>query len=262
MSLYQRFHDRFGTAGVVIGVIAMIAALGGTALAASKLNSTQKKEVKRIAKAEAQKYANSNPGAPGSNGTNGKDGAQGIQGIQGQDGSDGKSVEVGTENAGTTNCEERGGVTVKVEGSSIAKYACNGKEGSPWTAGGTLPEGAMESGTWWMKATGTNENVAPLSFPIPLSPADAAAISVHVTDADGDETCEGSVNAPTAFEGELCVYVGPSSGSTQPGLGTESVYKPDYSTPGVGTSGGFIFAESFNPSTGSYVGGSFAVTAP
>src|SRR6185295_17935744 len=46
MSLYHRFKDRFGTAGVVLGVIAMILAVGGSAIAASGLNGKQKKEVK------------------------------------------------------------------------------------------------------------------------------------------------------------------------------------------------------------------------
>ncbi len=83
-------REPFGTAGLIIACVALVAALGGTAFAAAKLNSTQKKEVEKIAK----KYAGK-PGAPGAagtagtNGTNGKDGAPGAQGIQGVAGTDG-----------------------------------------------------------------------------------------------------------------------------------------------------------------------------
>ena len=65
----RAIREPFGTAGLVVAGIALIAALGGTAFAATKLNSTQKKEVEKIAKRFA--------------GKNGKDGAVGPPGSAG-----------------------------------------------------------------------------------------------------------------------------------------------------------------------------------
>src|SRR3954469_5627200 len=157
MSLYRRFNDRFGTAGVVLGVIALILALGGTALAAKgALTGKQKKEVEKIAK----KYAGK-PGAPGAQGpagpqgpagANGKDGAKGdkgdsgTNGTNGTEGTDGKSIEV---LAGAAGCGTAGGSTVQVEGEpATAKEVCNGEEGPAGPTETTLPPGKTETGVW------------------------------------------------------------------------------------------------------------------
>jgi len=138
MSLYQRFHNRFGSAGVILGVIALILALGGTALAAKgALTSKQKKEVKKI----AQKYA-------------GKDGAPGAQGPAGPAGPAGPRGEVGPKG----NTGEKGDTGEE------------GPEGSPWTVGGVLPHNKTETGTW---AVGSSDvaYVTSVSFNIPLEEA-------------------------------------------------------------------------------------------
>ena len=90
--MYHRYKERFGTVGVVIGVIALVFALGGTAFAASGgLNGKQKKEVKKIAK----KYAGK-PGKRGKNGQNGQNGANGAQGPQGPIGPKGPTGATGS----------------------------------------------------------------------------------------------------------------------------------------------------------------------
>lgn len=215
-------REPFGTAGLIVAMIALVAALGGTAFAAAKLNSTQKKEVAKIAKKEAQKYANSNPGAPGANGTNGKDGANGTNGAPGSpgtDGEDGKSVALGVATSTHVGgeCPDVGGTTVEVEGTPASKKkVCNGKEGSPWTAGGTLPTGSTETGSWGY-FTHTEGNIfEPISFPIPLPTVVEGAHLLFVTGAEqAAETVpaectvggvEGSVENPLAEEGNLCVY--------------------------------------------------------
>jgi hypothetical protein len=213
--MYRRFHDRFGTAGVVIGVIALIAALGGTAFAASKLNSTQKKEVSKIAKKEAQKYANSNPGAPGTNGTNGTNGKDGAPGAPG---TNGKSVVVTNIEPEEGKCEERAGAEVKQEGAATGTEVC---EGSPWTAGGTLPSGKTETGEWAMIADATgafNYFAEGVSFNIPLN----AVPTPHYIRTTGKEpvwnetteeeeevtqpACPGTALEPLAEPASLCIY--------------------------------------------------------
>lgn len=197
--MLQRFRQRFGTAGLIVAGLALVLALGGTALAASgALTGKQKKEVEKIAKKFAGK-----PGAPGATGpqgpagANGKDGAQGAKGDPGSPGSpgtpgtagaDGKSPEKIAE--GASLCSGNGGVVYEVEGSGEPAEICNGKEGKegkegePWTMGGTLPPGATEAGYWSYSSPPKKINVevggvpeeveltraggilAPLSFPI------------------------------------------------------------------------------------------------
>jgi hypothetical protein len=226
MSLYHRFKDRFGTAGVIIGVIALILALGGTALAASKLNGTQKKEVAKIAKKEAQKYANSNPGAPGQNGTNGKDGTNGTNGTNG------KGLVASPLDPGEGGCTE-GGVSVEVEGTGSPESICNGEEGAEFPGGGVLPSGATERGTWggagdnrltYSLNEETHEleetpvstaTLIPISFPLPVQPAPEVVYSKQLEEEDelGEPVapvagCPGldGEGLPLADPGKLCVY--------------------------------------------------------
>jgi hypothetical protein len=139
MSL-TRIHQRLGTAGFIISIVALVAALGGGAYAASGgLTGKQKKEVEKIAK----KYA----GKPGANGTNGAPGAKGDAGAKGDPGAKGDAGAKG----------EKGE---------------KGAEGSPWTAGGVLPSGKTETGAWTAAMPPINEQVTfqvPISFPIPLA---------------------------------------------------------------------------------------------
>jgi hypothetical protein len=238
--MLQRFHRRFGTAGVVLGVIALVAALGGTALAASgALSGKQKKEVEKIAKKFAGKPGP--PGAPGAAGANGKDGAAGepgkagSNGTNGTNGSPGKSAVVTPIEEEEPECEGRGGAEVAVEGSTQGVEVCNGAsgaEGSPWTDGGTLPgppagpegEGATETGGWafTVDLPAGAKFFVPISFSIPL-PARLKAAEVHWSgeanfedfDGPGGEEvgCKGGFAEPVA-EGHnpthnLCVYEGP-----------------------------------------------------
>lgn len=194
MSLYQRFHDRFGTAGVILGVIALTLALGGTALAASgKLTSKQKKEVIKIAK----KYAGK-PGAPGAVGPQGPAGTKGDTGAVGPQGKEGPQGEDGPQ----------------------------GKEGSPWTAGGTLPSNETETGAW---AVGNNDvaYMVSLSFNIPLEEApELGFVNVAGEEAAGGEAfhevehCTGSAEEPSAPAGYVCIYgASEELGTGPPGFG-------------------------------------------
>jgi hypothetical protein len=244
----RAIREPFGAAGLIIAMVALVAALGGSALAASgALTGKQKKEVEKIAK----KYAGK-PGAPGAagtngtNGTNGKDGSNGSKGDKGDPGTngtngtngvDGESVtaSVVPPGAGEPTCEEEGGAIYEVGGQETT--ICNGKEGSPWTDGGTLPVGGTETGTWAFNGSGevkftaevggTPEEITvgdehafvSISFPIQLAAGLSATecstvpkpstCQVHYqTEAEFNAFCPGTSGAPAAASGNLCVYEG------------------------------------------------------
>jgi hypothetical protein len=146
--MLTRLRTQFGTAGLVVAVVALVAAVGGTALAASgALTGKQKKEVEKIAK----KFQGTGPAGPaGKDGTNGTNGSPGKAGV---DGANGEGVAISA--ASSADCVEGG---TKLANSSGSGLACNGEEGAPgiegpegepWTAGGTLPPGAVETGFFY-----------------------------------------------------------------------------------------------------------------
>lgn len=226
MSLYSRFHERFGTAGVILGMIALILALGGSAFAASGgLSGPEKTLIKKEAKKWGKKFAKTGPagpqgapGTPGTNGTNGKDGTNGTNGTDGADGTDGtngKSIEVTEIEVGEVECNAQGGALVKVEGEpASAQEVCNGEPGMIH-AGETLPVGATETGAW----STTDETGAGLSFPVPLAAPLAESHVVFVTRAkfqaaelpaecDNGEGAPAGPENPEADSGYLCVFEG------------------------------------------------------
>ena len=275
--MYRRFKDRFGTAGVVLGVIAIVLAIGGSAIAASGLNGKQKKEVKSIAKSFQGTGPAGAAGAAGTNGTNGKDGTAGAPGKDGEDGQDGaagKSVVVGTTSAGCPGSNPAGGVTVEVEGNSASKKtACNGKEGSPWTAGGTLPVGSTETGVYSTPSVSTplgpvgsmnnGEGASvPVSFSIPTATAPTfvfvpgvagAALGEGEFGADAGAGCPGVTAAgiPQAASGKFCVYgFAANFGVAYPSadVGTNDPSSP-FGSPAVMPSGTILVVDCINPAS-------------
>lgn len=176
------------SAAFVFAIVALVAALGGGAYAASgALSGKQKKEVEKIAK----KYA----GKPGPTGAVGPAGQAGASGAKGDTGPEGKAGSEGKQ----------------------------GQRGLPGETGFTavLPEGETETGTWAIGIALGNEAVLmPLSFNIPLE----AAVVPHLINATGEEVLEGSTQpstvcqgtnaAPTAPPGQLCLYSGRFEGFT------------------------------------------------
>ena len=225
--MISRIHSKLGTAGFVVAIVALVAALGGGAYAAQQagLNGKQKKQVKSIANSEAKKYANSNPGPTGAQGPQGITGPQGSKGdagnpgsngSDGSDGSDGQSVTVTNEPPGA-NCTSGGKKLVSASGTT---YVCNGETGFT----DTLPAGKTETGTW---AIGPKDKTSwiPLSFNIPL---EEAPESIYYVNAAGEEVtdffggrqpaanCLGDFENPTAPAGAVCVYA-----ETEIGVGAE-----------------------------------------
>src|SRR4051794_4615743 len=147
----RAIREPFGTAGLVIACIALVAALGGTALAASgALTGKQKKEVEKIAK----KYAGKD-GVAGPAGAAGLPGPAGPVGVGGKDGAAGTIGTTGpTGKAGTTGPTGKTGVTGPT-GDIGATGPTGGFGGvnSEYTQG-VLEPGKTETGYWAFSTSG------------------------------------------------------------------------------------------------------------
>lgn len=268
----RSIREPFGTAGLVVACLALVLATTGAAFAAGGLTKSQEKQIKKIVSAEVKKHpgpagpagAVGPAGPKGDTGAAGKDGTNGTPGANGTSGASGKSVKL--VNSAPPTCTE-GGFTYEVEGSGTKNEVCNGEPGEPGAIhpGETLPSEATETGTFWFEAHGSSvRESAPISFPIPLAPADAAAITVHIwneeaTPHDPSGKCTGTPLEPKADPGNICFYI-PTTGHLGMGLEEGEIRKPGFSK-GVGSSGAFIsFAEGLPRER--YVSGAWAITAP
>ncbi len=150
------------SAPMIIACLALVLAVGGGAALAKgggALTAKQKKEVESIAKKFAGKS-----GSPGSPGAAGKDGASGPAGPAGPAGPLGPQGPKGDAGA-------------------------PGAPGSPWTAGGTLPSGATETGSWML----LSENATTLSFNVPLkAPLDASKVHLASDGTGAGDLASGS----------------------------------------------------------------------
>ncbi len=216
----RAIREPFGTAGLIVACVALIAALGGTALAAAKLNGTQKKEVEKIAKKFAGK-----PGAAGAQGPAGAAGAKGDAGAAGGSGAAGEKGEKGDKG-------EKGekGNTGEAGMCSQAKPECK------------LAAGATLTGVWGTQGVGSS--LVQISFPVEVSPAptglyESDILGFHIgavlkdgtyefygphptpeelEEVEEDEAafkaaCPGTVDAPAATSGFLCIYPGKKEGN-------------------------------------------------
>lgn len=272
----KKLKDRLGAngPGLTVAVIAMVVALCGGAFAASGgLTGKQKKEVKKISMETAKKFPG--PAGPqGSPGQAGAAGAKGEKGDKGLDGKAGKSVTVTPIATGNAfECEERGGALLKEEGASSGVEVCAGKagkEGEPWTAGGTLPPEATETGTFTVQGTeaDTAGIFTNISFPIPL---EEELDSEHVKIASTfpvPTACKANVGEPGwgisnpgAQPGYLCVW----ANGELAGTSIQRIEKPDAlfseELAGAGKAGARLRFEAPTEPV-AFANGAFAVTAP
>jgi hypothetical protein len=237
--MFSPLRNRFGIPGV-ISVIALVFALvggayaaensgDGAAASAKKNNRAKKKnkgvtiqQVRRIARQEARKFAGQGPigpqGLPGVPGAPGTDGDDGSDGGDGKDGTDGKSVLSG-EGPPSAETGTDGDFYIDAEANEIygpkelgVWGAGTPLEGSPWTAGGTLPQGARLTGGWVFgpEPAGGPEWVAiPFAIPLaaPLGSTDVDFMELGETNTE----CPGTVEDPQVVDhdgtdGQLCVY--------------------------------------------------------
>jgi hypothetical protein len=222
--MVSTIHQKLGTAGFVLSIVALVAALGGGAYAAGGgLSGRQKKEVEKIAK----KYA----GKPGATGATGATGPAGAAGTAGGVGPEGKAGPEGKQ----------------------------GLRGNPGETGFTavLPEGETETGAWSVGYSQAFEAVqVSLSYNIPLS----APAAVHYVDTAGEEVIEGGVQPsteclgtaaePTAAPGSVCLY---GEHETNAGFNAETFFIHPAAT------GATV---SFVDQAGGSANGTWAVTAP
>lgn len=255
--MFSTLRNRFGIPGV-ISVIALVFAMFGGAYAASNSSGGDK----ATASAKGKKGPRGPKGATGPAGPAGAQGPAGPAGAKGDAGANGAVGGVGP--AGPTGPTGAKGAT------GLAGAAgATGPEGSPWTAGGTLPPGRTETGTWVAEAfnfPAAFSVLSQISFPIPLAAASEEG-KAHVLnqketeeneEEEGTDECTGSAENPTAPAGLLCIYTKFESGFENFGFTTllddrENVYGPS------GTVLRHIFK---NGSERSEAAGTWAVTAP
>ncbi|TMK58949.1 MAG: hypothetical protein E6G51_01170 [Actinobacteria bacterium] len=169
----SRIHSKLGTAGFIIAVVALIAALGGTAFAVAGLNAKEKKEVKKIAK----KFAGAQ-GLKGEVGPPGPAGPTGPEGPAGKAGADGVDGEPGP-------------------------------PGPPGPAGPTetsLPAGKTEVGLWSFTNHSEGKYWTTISWPLRLENVGSYGFTWIGPGESATTECPGSAEDPKALPGNICVY--------------------------------------------------------
>ena len=208
--MLSRLHNKLGTAGLVVAIVALVVALAGSAFAAGVFTKQQEKKIAQIAKKYAGKPGATGPQGPqGPSGANGAAGPQGAPGATGPQGPTGKTGATGE--TGETGANGAPGPT-----------GPTGPTGQTGQTGftETLPSGKTETGGWALGGGGYSNSTFrySVSFAIPLKEAPEA---VHWINTAGEEegfitpptNCLGSVEKPTAPAGQLCIYGGAFGGS-------------------------------------------------
>lgn len=263
--MLKRIREPFGKAGLIVAILALVAAMGGGAYAAKNgLTGKEKKEVKKIAKQysgkrgkngqNGQNGANGAPGDKGANGATGATGATGAKGDKGDTGPEGPpgaSVEALPIAPETAGCSGNGGAVIEPAELEV----CNG---SPWVVN-ALPKGATETGVWSFNGSATDAEglYVPISFNVPLS-ATIGVGNVHYVGPTGGGVCTGKVFAPTAPEGVLCIYNTAVVNATYGYEGGNGIFWPDNTGEGASKVGALVFFEGIG--NGAYGIGSWAVT--
>ncbi len=276
-ALRKRIHLSPAT---VIASLALVFAMTGGAYAAKKYLITSTKQISPSVLKSLQGKAGpaGAPGAAGAQGAAGPAGPQGPGGSGGAKGEAGPEGKAGAAGESVTNktlpkgsaCAE-GGAEFKV-GTGAATKACNG---SPWTAGGVLPAGKSETGTWafgesFLNGTAT-ASVAwtSISFPVPLAGTECepepgkfikmgiCEKNVHFfaqseTPPSGCALKEGFLEATT---GNLCIMVSEAANVERSKL---HAWNLENVTEGGGRSGVGLEAESLPKETTGF--GTWAVT--
>jgi hypothetical protein len=251
-------HSPMGVIAVIALVFAMV---GGAYAAGGGLSAKQKKEVKAIAKS----FQGTGPaGAQGPAGAAGPAGPAGAAGPAGKDGANGATGATGATGAkgaagtpGTNGSDGENGAT-----------GATGPEGSPWTAGGTLPSGKSEYGLWEFTVPAVVKVRTVASFPIPLK-EEVTANRIKRGEGEGEgeenlpEGCSGTYLAPVAAPGHFCLFENgaeaPEEKTAQIGLAVNPEL-PGFS--GLNKAGRFGAGVIELVEEGGRVWGSWVVTAP
>jgi hypothetical protein len=246
--MFSKLREPFGTAGLVVAIVALVFALGGGAwaLTASVSGKHHNFKAKRHARGIRGPQGPMGPEGPeGPPGVNGLDGTNGKAGVNGTNGTPGRSVVSGEEPAGT-NCTE-GGYWFEIQGSGNKQYVCNGGGGAGG-GGQVLGPGKSSRGFWTYETDRTGE--FSLSYPLSVEPAPTRVYMPP--GATPTEKCPGNVDKPEAKPGYLCLYARVNNGAAEEGPwgGTGTAF---------GTQGEW---EIESGATEIFAYGSWAVTAP
>lgn len=267
--MFSRIHSKFGTAGLIVAIVALVAAMSGSALA--KLNGGEKKEVRNIVKGEAKKwskkfsmqfskkyskqFAITGPeGPPGPAGPAGPPGPAGAEGPAGPTGAEGPAGPTGPTGA-------------KGETGAAGETGPTGPTGPGFEP--PLPSGKSLTGSWIMPL---KEPVATaiISFPVVLAePLGSTKAKLMAVGEEGVEPgCTGGTAAnPKADPGFLCIYTAQGT-MKEPSSAEGKIVKSGSELIGgfgVGTAGAVIAGEEAADGLGGFVGavyGTWAVTAP
>ncbi len=264
--MFSAIRKRMSYANVT-ATLALFFAMSGGALAASHylLTSTKQISPKVLKSLQGRVGASGAPGAQGPAGAVGAQGPAGPAGAKGETGSpgapgvNGESVTSKMVSKASETCTKQGGSEFKA--GSTTTLACNGKEGSPWAAGGTLPVGATETGTVVdprFSEPEVEHILVPISFPIPLATElDSNHVEVVKLGATGTN-CTGTPATPTAPSGFLCVYMShePEAGD----VSTYEIFNALKSANGASTAGTIFFAILIGTTESEYFAGTWAVT--
>ena len=277
--MFQRIRKHL-TPSTAIAILALVFAITGGAFAATgNGGSGGAKATASTASprstAAAKKKAAPKPvrGPAGPKGATGATGPAGAAGSTGPAGPAGGAGPVGT--AGTNGTEGKEGK----EGPP-GKNGKEGKEGSPWTAGGVLPSGKTETGTWAVNPTSGGIARSPISFAIPLAapiknpegpkgeacgePGVGACV-VHIfkkgeaipTGCTGKVDAEENVTELGAEPGNFCAWAQFNTGKSPVFVFDSENGKGGPGEEEVGRSGAWIASVPT-----AEVGGTWAVTAP
>lgn len=202
--MFQTIHQKLGTAGFIISIVALVAALGGGAYAASGgLSGKQKREVKKIAQAEARKLAHAGQQGPaGPAGAKGDAGPKGDPGAAGTTGSSGPAGPQGpTGPAGPFVSQLPSGKTLKGVWSGAVKGDAVGGDETPYSVLSPISFGIPLSQTPTLVYVRPNGEEGVI-----VGPAGAPSDLRIPTSSEIAELCGGSAASPAAEPGNVCVY--------------------------------------------------------
>ena len=203
------------------------------------------------------------PGGPV--GVKGETGPAGPTGATGTTGANGTSVTSAKVLSSSSTCEKLGGS--EFTSASGKTTACNGKEGSPWTAKGTLPEGSSERGQWALAGSQKGLRATSISFGIPLaSPLEGERVHIIGIEEGSKEAnqaaaitsgeCTGTWETPGAANGNLCIFLDPNIFGATPNFHASDA---ESEADAAGISGAILFEDSPNEEPFIYKG-SWVVT--
>jgi hypothetical protein len=299
--MFQRVSKNI-TPASVLALVALVFAITGGAFAASGGGSSPSHATLTAIASKAKPKAKTAPRGPagpkGATGVTGATGPAGPAGATGPGGSAGPAGAKGETGAGGAT-GPAGSQGEKGTPGNEGPEGNDGKEGSPWTAGGTLPSGKTETGTWGARFEGTAEafSFSSISFPIPLAasltdkgPGEEHTYYVTLEEqkeekgqkdpagCEGEpkpgEKVKGTVENPQAAKGNLCLYEGgfqvPAGERTRE-LGVTAIIRPEGEMvgdggvkSGAGTAGAVAtihYAEGAETEAAA-LQGTWAVTAP